>query len=332
MGQIPYDQRSLLQVLIGDGRPLLIFTGLSLALYGVFALFLAATGHFLPHDIQFLGMSAEQLCAINACRVVHFMLHDRVAFGGSLLAIGALYMWLAEFPLGQREQWAWWLFLITGVTGFGSFLAYLGYGYLDMWHGIATLSLLPCFIVGLIQSFFHLPKPNSIRKVFVPGVAAPWRSSFGVGRALLLATAVGMFLGGAIIMAVGMTGVFVPQDLRFLGLTASDLHAINPRLVPLIAHDRAGFGGGIGTCGIAVFFSVWCGRPSKSLWQVLCFSGTVGFATAIGVHPAVGYNDLVHLAPAIAGAGMFITGLVLCYRPMCKRAAYAEDDVMYSAT
>jgi hypothetical protein len=86
------DQRSLVQALLSDGRPLLIFTGLSLMLSGCFALFLAASGHFLPHDIQFLGISTEQLCIISGCRVVHFMLHDRVAFGGSLVAIGALYI------------------------------------------------------------------------------------------------------------------------------------------------------------------------------------------------------------------------------------------------
>ena len=131
-------------------------------------------------------------------------------------------------------------------------------------------------------------------------------------------------------MTVGMTSVFVPQDLEFMGMTAGDLHVINPRLVPLIAHDRAGFGGGIGTCGLAVLFCVWCGRPSKSLWQVLCFSGVVGFATAIGVHPVVGYNNLFHLAPAIAGAVMFIIGLGLCYGPMCKKAV--DDGKMLSAT
>ena len=119
-------------------------------------------------------------------------------------------------------------------------------------------------------------------------------------------------------MTVGMTSVFVPQDLEFMGVTASDLRAINPGLVPLIAHDRAGFGGGIATCGIAVLFCVWRGRPSRSLWQVLSFSGVVGFATAIGVHPIVGYNNLFHLAPAIVGAIMFIIGLALCYGPMCK--------------
>jgi hypothetical protein len=301
---------------MGDGRPLLIFTGLSLVLSGAFALFLSATGHFLPHDVQFLGMSAEQLCSIQDCRIVHFMFHDRVSFGGTLIAVGSLYMWMAEFPLRRGEVWSWWLFVISGLIGFGSFLAYLGYGYLDTWHGLATLFLLPCFIAGLARSRSLLPKPATIGSLLKPSMRIPWGSPFGLGRLCLLGTAVGMILGGLTIMTVGMTRVFVPQDLTFMGMTAAELHAINPRLIPLIAHDRAGFGGGICVCGMIVLFCVWCGTPSRSLWEVLCLAGVVGFSSAIGIHPLVGYNDFVHLAPAILGAMMFTLGLLLTYKPM----------------
>jgi hypothetical protein len=321
MDQVIRDDRGFLQALLGDGRPLLIFTGLSLVLSGAFALFLSASGHFLPHDIQYLGMTASELCAVNGCRVVHFMFHDRVAFGGALIAVGLLYMWMAEFPLRQGEAWAWWLFLVSGAVGFGSFLAYLGYGYLDTWHGIATLALLLFFTLGMVRSFQLLPRPVSIRSLFRPSLAVSWRSAFGAGRLCLLATSVGMILGGLTIMTVGMTSVFVSQDLSFMGLRAADLHAINPRLVPLIAHDRAGFGGGIATCGILVLFCVWCGRPSRSLWQVLALAGTAGFSTAIGVHPAVGYTNLVHLAPAIMGAIIFLIGLILSFKPMYSEAS-----------
>src|SRR3712207_8431362 len=41
----------------------------------------------LPHDERFLGMTAEQLCSLHGCRIVHFMYHDRGAFGGSIVAI-----------------------------------------------------------------------------------------------------------------------------------------------------------------------------------------------------------------------------------------------------
>ena len=47
--------------------------GLSLILSGAFAFFLSVTGQFLPHDVQFLGMSAEQLCAIQGCRIVIYV-------------------------------------------------------------------------------------------------------------------------------------------------------------------------------------------------------------------------------------------------------------------
>lgn len=318
------DDRNFFGALIGDGRPLLMLTGFSLILSGLFALFLSVTGHFLPHDVQFLGMAPEQLCAINECRIVHFMIHDRVSFGGALIAIGALYLWIVEFPLRGCQAWSWWLMATSGCLGFSSFLAYMGYGYLDTWHGIATLALLPCYVLGLARAFVLLSRPAGLQCLFVPAVTVPWFSSFGLGRACLLAAAIGMVAGGGAIMAIGASSVFVPQDLAYIGLSAADLHAINPRLVPLIAHDRAGFGGAVCTCGLAILFCVWCGHPSRSLWQALCVAGTVGFATAIGVHPLIGYTDLVHLAPAVAGAIIFGAGLVLTYRPMIGMRANVE--------
>jgi MFS family permease len=316
MPETTRDDRGIISALVGDGRPLLLFCGLALVLAGGFALFLSASRHFLPHDVHYLGMTAEQLCGIQNCRIVYFMFHDRVAFGGALIAIGALYLWLAEFPLRRGEAWAWWLFIVSGLSGFGSFLAYLGYGYLDTWHGVATLVIFPCFIVGLARSRSLLLAPHGISSLFKPGAAVSWRSQFGIGRALLLAVAGGMVAGGLTVMTFGMTRVFVPQDLTFMGLERADLQMVSDRLIPLIAHDRAGFGGAICTTGITVLFCVWCAKPSRSLWQILCVAGVVGFVTAIGVHPVVGYNDLFHLAPAIVGAVMFVAGLSLNWKPM----------------
>jgi len=81
--------RGFLEALVGDGRPLIAVTAVILLVCGSFAMFLAATGHFLPQDIQYLGMSAADLCTLHGCRIVHFMFHDRVAFGGTLSAQAA---------------------------------------------------------------------------------------------------------------------------------------------------------------------------------------------------------------------------------------------------
>jgi hypothetical protein len=326
MNQYDDDGRGYFQALIGDGQPLIALSAVSLILAGGFAIFLSAAGHFLPHDERYLGMTAEQLCALHGCRIVHFMYHDRASFGGSIVAVGALYLWLVEFPLRRGEPWAWWALLLSGALGFMSFLTYLGYGYLDTWHGVATLFLLPCFAGGLARSHGTLRRPRHVRALLRPGVssaAVPWTSAQGLGRACLLLTALTLVAAGLTIMTVGMTSVFVPQDLVFMGLNPADLNAINPRLIPLIAHDRAGFGGGLCCTGLTVLMCVWCGTPSKALWQVLCVAGIVGFGTAIGVHPLIGYNDAVHVGPAVVAALFFAAGLALTY----SRSPVASDTI-----
>ena len=289
---------------IGDGRPLLILSALFLIGCGAFAIFQAATGHFLPHDSIYLGMTAPQLCALQECRILHFMIHDRISFGGVLIAIGVVYSWLTMFPLRRREAWAWWALAWSASAGFLSFLAYLGYGYLDTWHGAATLALLPVFVTGLARA------RRLRRDRIVPG-ALDVHSVPGIGRALLLLSGIGITAAGLTIMTVGMTRVFVPQDLEFIGMTRDAIAGINARLVPLIAHDRAGFGGALVSFGVALFACSRYARGSTSLWQALAIAGAAGFSTSIGVHPAIGYLSVTHLGPAILGGAVFAAGLVL---------------------
>jgi hypothetical protein len=298
------DDRGFFETLLGDGRSLIKLTALALIGSGAFALFLASTGQFLPHDTDYLGMTAAQLCAVRGCRIVHFMIHDRVSFGGVLVAIGVMYLWLTEFPLRRRETWAWWALLISGGAGFLSFLAYLGYGYLDSWHGAATLGLLPLFAAGLLRT-------RPLRVETVPRQAIDPRSRRGAGHILLLLATFGICAAGLTIMTVGMTTVFVPQDITFMGITPAELRHVNAHLVPLIAHDRAGFGGALMSCGLAMFLAVLYGTPSRSLWQALAAAGVTGFCAAIAVHPLIGYTDLFHLGPAIAGCVVFFAGMAI---------------------
>src|ERR1700722_3595236 len=134
---------SLYQLLVGDGRPLLAVAALVLLFAGVFALFIAIRGEFLPQDVNYLEMTAPELCAVHGCRIVHFMVHDRVSFGGALIAVGLVYLWLIAGPMSRGERWSWDILVASGGIGFASFLTYLGYGYLDTWHGAATTILAP---------------------------------------------------------------------------------------------------------------------------------------------------------------------------------------------
>lgn len=304
---------SLLTPILHTGRPLLSLVSFSLFLSGAFALFLSWRGEFLPHDIAFLGMTPEDLCAINECRIVHFMFHDRVSFGGALVSIAILYHYLVHFPLRDGSPAAWWTLFLSGLTGFGSFLAYMTYGYLDSWHGAATLALLPTFILGLAFAWPTLHRPRHAESLLPSAVPLTIDTPYAIGRALMLATAFGLFAAGLTILTVGATTVFVPQDLQYMNLTARDLHRINPRLIPLIAHDRAGFGGAVCTGGLLLFLINWSGRPTPALWQANLLSLLVGFSTAIVIHPMIGYTNFIHLAPAYLGALTTTFALLLTY-------------------
>lgn len=308
------EDRGLFELVLGDGRPFLLVTAASLMFSGGFALFLSASREFLPHDVAYLGMTADQLCALERCRVVAFMIHDRVAFGGTLIGVGALYVWLVAVPLSAGMAWAWWTLAVSGALGFGSFLTYLGYGYLDTWHGVGTLLLLPVFLVGLLRSRRLLDEPLGVGSLLRPGTGLRLRTSDGVARALMLVASSAMALGGLTIMWVGISSVFVPQDLTFMQTTKEALDAVNPRLAPLIAHDRAGFGGGVATTGLTALLCIWCSRLSRSLWQALAFSWAAVSASAIGIHLIVGYTDPFHLAPAVLGSALFGAGLAMSAR------------------
>ena len=95
----------------------------------------------------------------------------------------------------------------------------------------------------------------------------------------------------------------------FMGVVRADLDVVNPRLVPLIAHDRAGFGGAVCCCGVALVGVIWRAKLTRSARQALLIAGLSGFGTAVFVHPAIGYNDVWHLSPAVAGAILFAIGL-----------------------
>jgi len=295
------DDRSLLDVILSDGRSLIALTGISLALSGLFAVLQSVSGQLLPQDSHAIGMDSSALMHVGNPHLLGFMFHDRVAYGGTLLAIGTGYLWLAAFPLKARQAWAWWALVFSGAIGFLAFLTYLGQGYLDSWHGVATLLLFPVFVAGVWRSS---PHPRSLRLAFTHAPQEHGPAKWG--RIVLGACAVGLVLAGLTIAIFGMTTVFVPSDLRFIGLNPSALTHISPKLIPVISHDRAGFGGGLCSMGCLLLFIARCADLNRSLVEIVAVMGFAGFGAAIGVHFVVGYVDFFHLLPAFVGFCIFL--------------------------
>jgi hypothetical protein len=135
------------------------------------------------------------------------------------------------------------------------------------------------------------------------------------GQLLHVAQAIAFLVAGTTIALVGVTEVFVPEDLEFMQTTAEALQSVSPRLVPLIAHDRASFGGMIAASGLCFLgVALWGFRQgARWLWWTLLLAGIPGYACAIGVHFVVGYKNLWHLTPAFAGLTVFIIAQTLSY-------------------
>lgn len=275
---------------------------------GVLAWAVAATRVVLPYDEAFVGLSRDGIDAVNG-RLLAFLAHDRITLSGTMVAIGVLYLGLAAWPMRAGERWARSAVRASALVGFASFFLFLGFGYFDPLHALVTVLLLPFFLLGLFGRP-AVPMPAAAsgpRRSATPAgrPAPPW--SGRIGQLLWLAVAFGLLAGGVALAAIGVTVVFVPEDLAFMGTTRGALDAANPRLVPLIAHDRAGLGGALLANGLGVLLPVlWGYRPgARWLWWMLLASGVPGFAAALGTHVAVGYTDPWHLAPALLGLGLY---------------------------
>ena len=285
-----------------------LLMGLGMLVGGLLALVIAATRVVLHYDEVFSGMSRDQLHAINP-RLLAFMAHDRVTLAGTMITIGVLYPLLSWFGIRRGLHWAKVAVLASAFAGFASFFLFLGFGYFDPFHAFVTLALFQFLLLGLHSK---LAKPRAT----AANLREDWRWRRCQWAQLLFIVHNSMLIAaGCVISFVGCTHVFVHEDLDFMQTTAQALQTANPRLVPLVAHDRASLGGMLIACGIGLLLpSLWGFRQGERwLWWTLLLAAAPAYLAAIGVHFAVGYTNLLHLAPAFAGAGLFALALALSY-------------------
>ncbi|MCF6138289.1 dihydroorotate dehydrogenase [Pseudalkalibacillus berkeleyi] len=283
--------------------------GFGVLLAGFIASFVGLTDVLLAPDERFLGMSKEEIQEFSE-HLFKFMSHDRISLAGVMISAGFLYMMLAYFGIRVGQHWARKVFYIAATLGFLNFFYFIGFGYLDPIHLLYNALILPFFIYGFIQTR-NMPHGSHGQNLHN---SRAWRKSqFGQTMFIILG---GAFLtAGMVISFIGVTDVFVKEDLGFLQLEPNEIHEHNHQFISLIAHDRAGFGGALISAGILIMLiAMWGFREGeKWIWWTLTVGGIPGFAAGIGIHYHIGYVDQYHLAPAYFAILLYLLGVIYSY-------------------
>jgi hypothetical protein len=286
-----------------------LLMGLSMLLGGLLAMLIAVTRVVMPYDEALAGLTREQLLQLND-RLLPFMTHDRVTLAGTMLAVGVLYTALAAHGLRHGAHWAYLAVACSALAGFASFFSFLGFGYFDPFHAFVTAILFQ-FLALTVHSELPLQ-----RRLEPPELHNDWRWRANQwGQLLFVIHGAALIAAGIVISVIGMTSVFVPEDLEFMRTCAADLIDAHPRLIPLVAHDRATFGGMLVACGVATLLPAMWGfqRGQRWLWRALMLAGTAAYGSTIAVHWCVGYQSLKHLLPAYGGLMLLWAGGLASY-------------------
>ena len=288
--------------------------GLTILFGGIIALYFALTSIILPYDESHIGLTRDDLLLVNPL-ILSFMSHDRMALAGTMISGGILYIQLAHHGIKNNMHWARIAFHSAAITGFIGIFLSIGYGYFDWLHGLFWLILLPIY-------YFSFREGKSI-------VGAPfsnhgsndkaWQNGL-YGQLMFVILGFLIVIGGLVISTIGVTNVFVSTDISYLCMSPQMLDRISENLIPVIAHDRAGFGSALVSVGLLVLMiSLWGFRKGESwIWNTLALGALPAFIAGIGTHFYIGYTTFIHLLPVYFLIILYFIGLVLSY-PFLKK-------------
>jgi hypothetical protein len=287
--------------------------GVSMLVGGLLAFIIASTRVVLPYDEAWCSTTRDGFAAINP-RLLPFLAHDRVTLAGTMISLGGLYLGLAVGAVRRGAHWAQKTVIVSATAGFLSFFLFLGFGYFDPFHAFVTAILFQFLLMALYAEL------GTAQSVPYPDLEenAAWRRGQW-GQLLFVLLGLGLTGAGVVIASIGIGEVLVREDLEYMGTSIEALRSANPRLIPLVAHDRASLGGMLVANGLGVWLAAQWGfvGGARWLWWTLVLSGIPAFVCAIGVHLAVGYTDPWHLAPAMAATVLFALAAALARGWLC---------------
>ncbi|NLP51406.1 dihydroorotate dehydrogenase [Bacillus sp. RO1] len=289
--------------------------GMFVFLGGILALLFSITSIILPYDEHFLGVKKEEIWLFNE-RIMLFMAHDRMTLAGTMISGGIVYMQLARYGVKRGLKWAKQAIDIAAILGFLGIFAFIGYGYFDWLHLLFWLVLLPVYLYGCWKTKRISGTPAS------PNLHNDYAWKLGIyGQLAFVLLGFSFVLGGIIISYIGVSIVFVSTDIQYICMPPEMLESFNQNLIPVLAHDRAGFGSALLSVGLLVLtLSLWgFQQGNRWVWWTFFIGGLPAFNAGIYIHFAIGYTTFIHLVPAYIALGLYIAGLVLAYNYLHKK-------------
>ncbi|WP_102272811.1 dihydroorotate dehydrogenase [Cytobacillus massiliigabonensis] len=288
--------------------------GLSILIGGIIALYFAFTSVILPYDESFIGLTRAAIFQVNPL-ILSFMSHDRMALAGTMISGGILYIQLARHGIKNNMHWAKIAFHSAAIVGFIGIFLFIGFGYFDWLHGLFWLILMPIYYFSFKEGRRVTGSPFSSHgkndRVWKYGL---------YGQLLFIMLGFLIVVGGIIISTIGVSKVFVATDLSFLCMSPQMLNNFSSNLIPVIAHDRTGFGSALISVGLLVLMiSLWGFRKGERwIWNTLCLGALPAFIAGIGTHIYIGYTTFIHLLPVYFLIILYLLGLLLSY-PFLKK-------------
>lgn len=288
--------------------------GLSILIGGIIALYFAFTSIILPYDEAFIGLTKAEILQVNPL-ILAFMSHDRMALAGTMISGGIIYIQLARHGIKHGMHWAKITFHRAAIIGFLGIFLFIGFGYFDWLHGLFWLVLLPIYYFSYREGKKMTDFPASSHGKN----DRTWKLGL-YGQLMFIILGFSIIVGGIVISIIGVTNVFISTDVSFLCMSPQMIDTLSNNLIPVIAHDRAGFGSALVSVGMLVLMiSLWGFRKGESwIWNTLAIGALPAFIAGIGTHFYIGYTTFIHLLPVYFLIILYFTGLVLSY-PFLKK-------------
>jgi dihydroorotate dehydrogenase len=305
-----YGFRNTKELTISNGWIWYWLFGLAITIAGFIAMFFSMSSVILPYDESFLGIFRKDILDFNPY-ILYFMAHDRMTLSGTMISGGIIYMQLARYGIRYGLHWARKATNVAGIIGFLGILLFIGYGYFDWLHGLFWMILLPLFIFGFIKSRNAKESPTSTNLFDTQS----WKLSL-YGQLSFILLGASLAVGGVVISFIGTSSVFVPTDIGYICMTPEALNEFNERLIPVIAHDRAGFGSALFSVGLLVLMlALWGIREGERwVWWTFTIGAIPAFASGLATHFFIRYTDFIHLLPAYIALILYVIG-VICTAP-----------------